>query len=128
MIDGRVGSVLELGTSFYPDLSGPENIYLNGAIIRMKRAEIGRRFNDIVAFAEIETFLDSPVKGYSSGTYARLAFAVADHALDALTAPPCPKRANGLYPLNLLSARIERLIFKGYRLWIHRSTCFIRLN
>ena len=76
---GRVGSLLEVGTGFHPELSGRENIYLNGAILGMKRAEIERKFDEIVAFAEMEKFLDTPVKHYSSGMYARLAFAVAAH-------------------------------------------------
>jgi len=78
-IRGRVGSLLEVGTGFHPELSGRENIYLNGAIIGMKRAEVRRKFDEIVAFAEIEKFLDTPVKRYSSGMYVRLAFAVAAH-------------------------------------------------
>ena len=78
-IHGRVGSLLEVGTGFHPELTGRENIYLNAAIIGMKRAEVSRKFDDIVAFAEIERFLDTPVKRYSSGMYVRLAFAVAAH-------------------------------------------------
>jgi lipopolysaccharide transport system ATP-binding protein len=76
---GRIGSLLEVGTGFHPELSGRENIYLNGAILGMKKAEIERRFDEIVAFAEIERFIDTPVKHYSSGMYVRLAFAVAAH-------------------------------------------------
>jgi lipopolysaccharide transport system ATP-binding protein len=76
---GRVGSLLEVGTGFHPELSGRENIYLNGAILGMKRAEIERKFDEIVAFAEIEKFIDTAVKHYSSGMYMRLAFAVAAH-------------------------------------------------
>ena len=78
-LHGRVGSLLEVGTGFHPELTGRENIYLNGAILGMKRAEIQSRFDEIVAFAEIEKFLDTPVKHYSSGMYVRLAFAVAAH-------------------------------------------------
>lgn len=78
-IRGRVGSLLEVGTGFHPDLSGRENVYLNGAILGMRRAEIGRKFDEIVAFAEVEQFIDTPVKRYSSGMYLRLAFAVAAH-------------------------------------------------
>src|SRR6202453_4541006 len=74
---GRVGSLLEVGTGFHPDLTGRENIYLNGSILGMKRAEIARKFDEIVAFSEVERFLDTPVKRYSSGMYIRLAFAVA---------------------------------------------------
>jgi lipopolysaccharide transport system ATP-binding protein len=78
-IHGRVGSLLEVGTGFHAELTGRENIYLNGAILGMTRAEIDRKFDEIVAFAEIERFLDTPVKRYSSGMYMRLAFAVAAH-------------------------------------------------
>ncbi len=78
-IRGRVGSLLEVGTGFHPELTGRENIYLNGAILGMKRAEIDRKFDEIVAFAEVEPFIDTPVKRYSSGMYLRLAFAVAAH-------------------------------------------------
>jgi lipopolysaccharide transport system ATP-binding protein len=76
-IRGRVGSLLEVGTGFHPELSGRENIFLNGAILGMKKHEISRKFDEIVAFAEVEKFLDTPVKRYSSGMYMRLAFAVA---------------------------------------------------
>jgi lipopolysaccharide transport system ATP-binding protein len=76
---GRVGSLLEVGTGFHPELSGRDNIYLNGAILGMRRVEIEDKFDEIVAFAEIEKFLDTPVKHYSSGMYTRLAFAVAAH-------------------------------------------------
>ncbi|WP_347275211.1 ABC transporter ATP-binding protein [Candidatus Kuenenia sp.] len=78
-IHGRVGSLLEVGTGFHQELTGRENIYLNGAILGMKRAEIDRNFNEIVAFSEVEKFIDTPVKHYSSGMYLRLAFAVAAH-------------------------------------------------
>jgi lipopolysaccharide transport system ATP-binding protein len=78
-IKGRVASLLEVGTGFHPELTGRENIYLNGAILGMTRAEISRKFDEIVAFAEVEKFLDTPVKRYSSGMYVRLAFAVAAH-------------------------------------------------
>jgi len=78
-IRGRVASLLEVGTGFHPELTGRENIYLNGAILGMTKQEIREKFNDIVAFSEIEKFLDTPVKRYSSGMYVRLAFAVAAH-------------------------------------------------
>jgi lipopolysaccharide transport system ATP-binding protein len=76
---GRVGSLLEVGTGFHHELTGHENVYLNGAILGMKRAEIARKFDEIVSFAEVERFIDTPVKHYSSGMYTRLAFAVAAH-------------------------------------------------
>ena len=76
---GRVGSLLEVGTGFHPELTGRENLYLNGAILGMKRSEIDRKFDEIVAFSEVEKFIDTPVKRYSSGMYLRLAFAVAAH-------------------------------------------------
>lgn len=76
---GRVASLLEVGTGFHPDLSGRENVYLNGAILGMKHREIDARFEEIVAFAEVEKFIDTAVKHYSSGMYLRLAFAVAAH-------------------------------------------------
>jgi lipopolysaccharide transport system ATP-binding protein len=78
-IEGRVASLLEVGTGFHPELTGRENVFLNGAILGMKRAEIQRKFDEIVAFAEVERFLDTPVKRYSSGMHVRLAFAVAAH-------------------------------------------------
>jgi len=78
-IRGRVGSLLEVGTGFHPELTGRENIFLNGAILGMRNAEIERKFDEIVAFSEVEQFIDTPVKRYSSGMYLRLAFAVAAH-------------------------------------------------
>lgn len=79
VLHGRVGSLLEVGTGFHPELSGRENIFLNGAVLGMRQKEIQLRFDEIVAFAEVERFLDTPVKRYSSGMYVRLAFAVAAH-------------------------------------------------
>lgn len=78
-IHGRVGSLLEVGTGFHPELTGRENIYLNAAILGMRKAEVERKFDEIVSFAEVEKFIDTPVKRYSSGMYTRLAFAVAAH-------------------------------------------------
>lgn len=79
LMRGRVGSLLEVGTGFHPELTGRENVYLNGSILGMSRREIAQKFDEIVAFAEVERFLDTPVKRYSSGMYVRLAFAVAAH-------------------------------------------------
>jgi lipopolysaccharide transport system ATP-binding protein len=78
-IHGRVGSLLEVGTGFHPELTGRENVYLNGAILGMRRTEIDRKFDEIVSFAEVERFLDTPVKHYSTGMFMRLAFSVAAH-------------------------------------------------
>ncbi len=78
-INGRVGSLLEVGTGFHPELTGRENVFMNGALLGMRKSEIVRRFDEIVAFAEVEKFIDTPVKRYSSGMYVRLAFAVAAH-------------------------------------------------
>lgn len=78
-IFGRIGSLLEVGTGFHPDLTGRENVYLSGAILGMRRTEINRKFDEIVAFAELEKFIETPVKFYSSGMYVRLAFSVAAH-------------------------------------------------
>lgn len=78
-VHGRIGSLLEVGTGFHPELTGRENIYLNGAILGMRKAEIDQKFDEVVAFSEVEAFLDTPVKRYSSGMYMRLAFSVAAH-------------------------------------------------
>src|ERR1700735_1085417 len=83
-VKGRIRSLLEVGTGFHPELTGRENIYLNGAILGMKKSEIDRRFDEIVAFAEVEKFIDTPVKRYSSGMYLRLAFAVAAHLVSEI--------------------------------------------
>ena len=76
-VDGRVSALIELGAGFHPEISGRENVYINGMMLGLARREIARRFDDIVAFAELEPFIDAPVKTYSSGMYMRLGFAVA---------------------------------------------------
>ncbi len=78
-VKGRIASLLEVGTGFHPELTGRENIFLNGAILGMTKAEVAKKFDEIVDFSEIEQFIDTPVKRYSSGMYVRLAFAVAAH-------------------------------------------------
>jgi len=78
-VKGRIGSLLEIGTGFHPELTGRENVYLNGAILGMKKAEVARKFDEIIDFSGVEKFIDTPVKRYSSGMYVRLAFAVAAH-------------------------------------------------
>ena len=78
-LGGRVASLLEVGTGFHPELTGRENVYLNGTLLGMRKREIDRKFDQIAAFSEVERFLDTPVKRYSSGMYVRLAFAVAAH-------------------------------------------------
>src|SRR4029077_18834811 len=78
-VKGRIASLLEVGTGFHPELTGRENIFLNGAILGMTKTEIRAKFDEIIAFAEIDTYVDTPVKRYSSGMYVRLAFAVAAH-------------------------------------------------
>ena len=78
-VKGRIASLLEVGTGFHPELTGRENIFLNGAILGMTKAEIRKKFDEIVAFAGVERYIDTPVKRYSSGMYVRLAFAVAAH-------------------------------------------------
>src|SRR3989442_268342 len=93
-IVGRVGTLLEVGTGFHPELTGRENVYLSGAILGMKRREIDRRFDEIVAFAEVEPFLETPVKRYSSGMYLRLAFAGDAHLETESAVRPFPSGAH----------------------------------
>ena len=89
ILNGRVASLLEVGTGFHPELSGRENVFLNGAVLGMTRREIESKFDEIVAFAETEKFLDTPVKHYSSGMTVRLAFAVAAHLEPAIRRDQC---------------------------------------
>jgi len=127
---GRVRSLLEVGTGFHGELTGRDNIYLNGAILGMRKAEIGRRFDEIVAFAELERFLDTPVKRYSSGMYVRLAFAVAAH-LDAeillvdevLAVGDAPFQAKCLSRLKQASGAGQTVLFVSHNLQALRRLC-----
>src|ERR1700746_3999228 len=127
---GRVASLLEVGTGFHPELTGREKIYLNGAILGMRRAEIPKKFDEIVAFAEVEKFLDTPVKHYSSGMYVRLAFAVAAH-LDSdvlfvdevLAVGDIPFRNKCLGKVNELTSGRRAVVFVSHDLSLMRSLC-----
>ena len=108
LLRGRIASLLEVGTGFHPELTGRENIFLNGAILGMTQQEIRRKFDEIVAFAEVDKFLDTPVKHYSSGMYVRLAFAVAAHLVPDILAMPWVT----IYTQKLFSSyRAIRLVF-----------------
>jgi lipopolysaccharide transport system ATP-binding protein len=129
-IRGRVGSLLEVGTGFHPELTGRENIFLNGAIIGMRKAEIVRKFDEIVAFAEVEKFLDTPVKRYSSGMYVRLAFAVAAHleteilVLDeVLAVGDVAFQRKCLGKMNDLSHSGRTVLFVSHNMQAVRSLC-----
>lgn len=129
-IQGRLSSLLEVGTGFHPELSGRENIYLNGAILGMKRNEIKRKFDEIVAFAEVEKFLDTPVKRFSSGMYMRLGFAIAAH-LDSdlliidevLAVGDTQFQAKCFKKLNDLGAKGRTVIFVSHDLGSVISLC-----
>lgn len=129
-IDGRIASLLEVGTGFHPELSGRENIYLNGAILGMTRAEIRTKFDEIVQFAEIEKFIDTPVKRYSSGMYVRLAFAVAAH-LDAeimiidevLAVGDAGFQKKCLGKMNSLSSEGRTLLFVSHQMNAIEDVC-----
>ena len=130
-VRGRVASLLEVGTGFHSELSGRENIYLNGAILGMRRAEIRRKFDEIVAFAELEKFLDTPVKHYSSGMYVRLAFAVAAHLEpdvlvidEVLAVGDAEFQKKCLGKMDEVSRREGRtILFVSHNLSILRSIC-----
>lgn len=129
-IHGRLSSLLEVGTGFHPELSGRENIYLNGAILGMKRNEIRRKFDEIVAFAEVEQFLDTPVKRFSSGMYMRLGFAIAAH-LDSdlliidevLAVGDTQFQAKCFKKLNELGSKGRTVIFVSHDLGSVLSLC-----
>jgi homopolymeric O-antigen transport system ATP-binding protein len=129
-VTGRVGSLLEVGTGFHPELTGRENIYLNGAILGMRRAEIRRRFDEIVEFAEVGRFLDTPVKRYSSGMSVRLAFAVAAHLEpeillvdEVLSVGDATFQRRSLAKMNEVAREGRTVIFVSHNLGTIRSLC-----
>jgi len=129
-VTGRVGSLLEVGTGFHPELTGRENVFLNGAILGMRREEIRRRFDEIVAFAEIERFLDTPVKRYSSGMSVRLAFAVAAHLEpeillvdEVLAVGDAAFQRKSLGKMNEVAREGRTVVFVSHNLGIIQALC-----
>jgi lipopolysaccharide transport system ATP-binding protein len=129
-VSGRVGSLLEVGTGFHPELTGRENIFLNGAILGMRRAEIRRQFDEIVAFADIERFLDTPVKRYSSGMSVRLAFAVAAHLEpeillvdEVLAVGDAAFQRKSLGKMNEVAREGRTVIFVSHNLAVIQALC-----
>ena len=129
-ITGRVGSLLEVGTGFHPELTGRENVFLNGAILGMRRAEIRRRFDEIASFAEIERFLDTPVKRYSSGMSVRLAFAVAAHLQpeillvdEVLAVGDAAFQRKSLRKMETVAKEGRTVVFVSHNLAIIRALC-----
>jgi lipopolysaccharide transport system ATP-binding protein len=129
-VSGRVGSLLEVGTGFHPELTGRENIYLNGSILGMRRAEITARFDEIVEFAEIERFLDTPVKRYSSGMSVRLAFAVAAHLEpeillvdEVLAVGDASFQRKSLGKMNEVAKEGRTVVFVSHNLAIIQALC-----
>jgi lipopolysaccharide transport system ATP-binding protein len=129
-VTGRVGSLLEVGTGFHPELTGRENIFLNGAILGMRRSEIRRRFDEIVSFAEMERFLDTPVKRYSSGMSVRLAFAVAAHLEpeillvdEVLAVGDAAFQRKSLGKMEAVAREGRTVIFVSHNLAIIRALC-----
>ncbi|MEZ0387292.1 MAG: ABC transporter ATP-binding protein [Verrucomicrobium sp.] len=129
-LQGRIASLLEVGTGFHPELTGRENIYLNGAILGMSRIEIRGRFDEIVAFAEVEKFLDTPVKHYSSGMYVRLAFAIAAHldpeilVIDeVLAVGDAAFQSKCLQRINTVSKEGRTILFVSHNMAAVRSLC-----
>jgi lipopolysaccharide transport system ATP-binding protein len=129
-VTGRVGSLLEVGTGFHPELTGRENIFLNGAILGMRRAEIRRRFDEIVEFAEVGRFLDTPVKRYSSGMSVRLAFAVAAHLEpeillvdEVLSVGDATFQRRSLAKMNEVAREGRTVIFVSHNLGTIRTLC-----
>jgi lipopolysaccharide transport system ATP-binding protein len=129
-ISGRVSSLIELGAGFHPELTGRENIYLNGAILGLRRGEIARKFDDIVAFSELERFIDTPVKRYSSGMYVRLGFAVAAHVEpdillvdEVLAVGDASFRQRCMQRLRELQLRGTTIVFVSHNMHQVRNTC-----
>jgi lipopolysaccharide transport system ATP-binding protein len=129
-VTGRVGSLLEVGTGFHPELTGRENIYLNGAILGMRRDEIRRRFDEIVEFAELQRFLDTPVKRYSSGMSVRLAFAVAAHLEpeillvdEVLAVGDAAFQRKSLGKMSAVAAEGRTVVFVSHNLAVIQALC-----
>jgi ABC-type polysaccharide/polyol phosphate transport system ATPase subunit len=129
-IYGRVSSLLEVGTGFHPELTGRENVYLSGSILGMRRAEITRRFDEIVAFSELEKFLDTPVKHYSSGMYVRLAFSVAAHmepdvllADEVLAVGDFNFWTKSINKMRALNAQGMTIVLVTHDMWMIQTVC-----
>lgn len=129
-IYGRVSSLLEVGTGFHPELTGRENIYLSGSILGMRRTDIARRFDEIVAFSELEKFLDTPVKHYSSGMYVRLAFSVAAHlepdvllADEVLAVGDVNFEAKSINKMRALNAQGMTILLVTHNMYLIQSVC-----
>jgi homopolymeric O-antigen transport system ATP-binding protein len=127
---GRVGSLLEVGTGFHPELTGRENVFLNAVILGMRRSEIERKFDDIVAFAEVEQFIDTPVKHYSSGMYVRLAFSVAAHLLpdilvvdEVLAVGDARFWTKSVRRMRELSQRGMTILLVTHNMWLVQTVC-----
>lgn len=130
LVNGRVSSLIELGAGFHPELTGRENIYLNGAILGMKRQEITRKLDDIIAFSELERFIDTPVKRYSSGMYVRLGFAVAAHVEpdillidEVMAVGDAQFRQKCMIRMKALRATGTTLIFVSHNMHMVKSLC-----
>ncbi|HEV8724164.1 MAG TPA: ABC transporter ATP-binding protein [Candidatus Binatia bacterium] len=129
-INGRLGSLLEVGTGFQPELSGRDNVYLNGAILGMRKAEIDRKLDEIVAFAEVEKFIDTPVKQYSSGMYVRLAFSVAAHLEpdillvdEVLAVGDARFYSKSINKMRALNAQGMTIVLVTHHVWLVQTVC-----